>query len=373
MKTIICILTTVHPPFDTRIFHKQAKTLVKAGYDVTLIAQHDKDEVVDGVKIIALPRSRNRLQRMIGLGFKAFRLALKQKAEIYHFHDPELLPWGWLLKLVTKSKVIYDVHEDYPEAILSRQWLPQFTRKPIARLFNIGEKVIAKRLDYVIVATDHIKTNFKGANTISVKNYPLGDDLPLKASKREESRDSYILIYAGSLSEEYGVKEMVQALECLSVNQNVSLRLLGKFNEKKFEQEICNLPGFMKVEYLGWCNRGEVMKNLIEADIGLAYNHPVPRLKVAISTKLLEYMSVGLPVIAPNYPLWKDIIEGNDCGIVVEPVNPAALAKAIEYLLRNPELRRRMGENGRRAFLEKYNWKTESKKLLDVYSELLGG
>ena len=369
----ICILSTAHSAFDDRIFHKEAKALVQAGYDVTLIAQHDGDEAVDGVKIIALPEPRNRFSRMFLLAWKAFRLALKQKAEIYHFHDPEVLPWGALLKLVTRAKVIYDVHEDYPEAILSRHWLPKPLRRPIASLFNILEKLLAKRLDCMITATDYIKANFREANVISVKNYPLGDDLPPKCDIQGRSQSRYVLVYAGSLSEEYGVKEIVQALEFLNIDRNVSLRLLGTFNKKSFKQEVYNLPGFLKVNYLGWCNRSEVIKNMMQADIGLAYDHPVPRLKVAISTKLLEYMSVGLPVIAPNYPLWKDIIEGNDCGVVVEPVNSAALAKAIEYLLKNPELRRRMGENGRRAFLEKYNWKTESKKLLDVYSELLGG
>jgi len=373
MKATVCIITTVHPPFDTRIFHKQAKTLVKAGYDVILIAQHDKNEIVDGVKIIALPRPQNRFQRMLELDFKAFQFGLRQKADIYHFHDPEFLLWGWLLRVITKAKVVYDVHEDYPKAILSRYWLPKPLRRPIASLFDILEKLLAKQFDCIITATDHIKTNFRGANTISVKNYPLRDDLSLKDGNREGQQDCYILIYAGSLSGEYGVKEMVQALEFLDIDRNVSLRLLGKFNEKKFEQEIRRLPGYKKAEYLGWCNRDEVLKNMMEADIGLTYDHPLPRFKVGISTKLLEYMSVGLPVITPNYPLWKEIVEGNDCGIVVEPLNPKALAKAIEYLLKNPELRKMMGENGRRAFLENYNWETESRKFLDVYSKLLGG
>ena len=96
MNKKVCILTSVHTPFDTRIFHKQAKSLLKAGYDVTLIAQHDKDELVGGIRMVALPKPKNRLWRMLGT-WRVFKLALKQKAEIYHFHDPELLPWGWLL------------------------------------------------------------------------------------------------------------------------------------------------------------------------------------------------------------------------------------------------------------------------------------
>ncbi len=99
----VCILTSVHSLFDIRIFHKQAKTLAKAGYDVTLIVQHTRDEVIEGIKVIALPKPKNRFHRMIGLVFRVFRLALTQKADVYHFHDPELLPVGVLLRLFVMS------------------------------------------------------------------------------------------------------------------------------------------------------------------------------------------------------------------------------------------------------------------------------
>ena len=113
MNKKVCILTSVHTPFDTRIFHKQAKSLLKAGYDVTLIAQHDRDELVGGIRIIALPKPKNRLRRMLGT-WRVCKLAFKQKAEIYHLHDPELLQIGLLSKILGK-KVIYDVYEEYPK------------------------------------------------------------------------------------------------------------------------------------------------------------------------------------------------------------------------------------------------------------------
>ena len=141
MNNKVCILTSVHTPFDTRIFHKQAKSLLKAGYDVTLIAQHDKDEVVDEVKILALSKPRNRLWRMLGT-WRIFKLAYRQKADVYHFHDPELLPMGLFLKLLKKGKVIYDVHEDYPKAILTKSWLPSMVRRPVSSVFTFLEKSV---------------------------------------------------------------------------------------------------------------------------------------------------------------------------------------------------------------------------------------
>ena len=165
-------LTTVHPPFDTRIFYREAKTLARAGYEVVLIAQHDKDELVEGIKIIALPKPRNRLARILGLTWLAFRLALRQRAEIYHFHDPELLPIGVMLKLFTRARVIYDVHEDVPEQILTKYWIPVPLRRPLAVVFNAFEKLLARAVDAVVVATEGIAKKFLRLRPVVVHNYP---------------------------------------------------------------------------------------------------------------------------------------------------------------------------------------------------------
>jgi len=363
-------LTTVHPPFDTRIFHKEAKTLAQAGYEVVLIAQHERSEVVDGVKIVALPRPGNRFARIFGLTWRAFRLALYQRADVYHFHDPELLPIGVLLKLFTGAKVIYDVHEDVPQQILTKYWIPAPLRCPVSGVFNAVENLLARAVDAVVVATEGIAEKFARFKPVVVHNYPNLEMLPNPSTRRKEGEEK-VLVYVGGISKLRGAIEIVRALEYLNPTWNVRLDLIGKFEPPELEQELMLLPGYRRVRFLGWMQPEDVYAHLAKADIGLVCLHPEPRFTVAWPVKFFEYMAAGLPVVASNFPLWKEIVEGNRCGITVDPLDPKAIAQAIEYLLTHPEEARQMGENGRRAVVEKYNWGQEKEKLLNLYEELL--
>lgn len=363
-------LTTVHPVFDTRIFYKEAETLARAGYEVILIAQHDKNEVVDEVKIIPLPKPKNRFIRIFALTWRAFFLALRQRAVIHHFHDPELLPIGLLLKLFTRAKVIYDVHENVPEQILTKYWIPARLRRPVAAICNIIEQCIAGRLDAVVTATEGIAEKFWKLNPVVVHNYP---DLEMlaNASRIPEEKREKVLVYTGLISRLRGAFEMVRALEYLDHIDNLRLDLIGKFDPPSLEKELQKMLGYRRVHFIGWLQPTQVYKRLKEADIGLVCLHPEPRFIDALPVKLFEYMGVGLPVVASNFPLWRKIVEENQCGICVNPLDPQEIARAIEYLVTHPGVAREMGERGRRAVEEKYNWEREAEKLCALYKELL--
>jgi len=376
MPLRVCILTTVHPPFDTRIFYKQAKTLVRAGYNVTLIAQHDKNEVVDGVKIIALPKPRNRFTRILGLTWRAFRLVLCQHADVYHFHDPELLPVGIFLKLFTNAKVIYDVHEDYPKMIRVKYWIPKLFRQLAAFLFERIEVRGARALDRIVTVNEVIGGRFGHNKVVLLKNYPLlalsKEVLRPKAARTSNSPKSIKLTYVGGLTRARGIKEIVEAVGALAENLNIQLDLIGKFTDRSFEGEVSKLSGFRKTRLVGWVPHFKVWEYLQAADIGLMCLHPVGDYTYGLPVKLFEYMATGLPVIASNFPLWENFFKEHGCGLAVDPFNPEEIAAAIEYLVRNPVLRERMGDNGRRAVLEKYNWESEGQKLLALYAGLIG-
>src|SRR4030042_4514420 len=159
MQIKVCHLSSGHSVFDGRIFHKEAKTLAKAGYEVILIAQHDKEEVVDGVRIVPLPKTKSRFKRMTTIVWKLFRLALREKADVYHFYEPQLIPTGIILKLFKRAYVIYDVHEDH-RLILVKHYIPKWLRKPVSWIVNRIESFSARRFDAVVTPTQPITERF---------------------------------------------------------------------------------------------------------------------------------------------------------------------------------------------------------------------
>lgn len=366
MKKIIHI-TTFHTPFDTRIFHRECKTLYRAGYDVSLVTHHTHDEVIEGIKILSLPkRSNNRLRRIFLRLWKAFNIARAEKADIYHFHDPEFLILGLLLKLFTKGKVIYDVHEDEPKRILEMDLIPPTFRRFMSKIYNFYEKWASKHYDSIITATEGIAENFQSLNPFVIHNYPDLCMLP-KQKKPKNRTDGNNLIYIGGITKHRGAFEMIRALENIEPITNIHLTLVGPMSPANFESELINLPSYHSVKWhdrLPWVDAWNMTYGM---KAGLLIFHPIPNHIQALPNKMFEYMMCGLPVVASNFPLWKEIIEVNKCGICVNPLDIDEISNAIVYILTHPEEARIMGENGRTAVREKYNWDIEGEKLCLLY------
>ncbi|MGI6555346.1 MAG: glycosyltransferase family 4 protein [Bacillota bacterium] len=362
----LCHLTSVHPQTDTRIFYKECKTIAAAGYDVSLIVQHKKDEVMEGIQIFGLAKSDNRKERMTKTAREVYERALYDNADIYHFHDPELIPVALKLKRKGK-KVIYDVHEDVPRQILSKHWIAAPLRKPLSWTIERIENYAAKKFDYIITATPFIKERFLrlNKNAIDINNYPILSELHVPNVNWDEKEK--LVCYVGGIGQVRGIYEIVEAIGMTKY----SLLLAGTFSSKAEYDSASNKSGWAKVIELGYLNRDEVRGVLSKSMAGLVVLHPIPNYIDALPVKMFEYMSAGIPVIASNFPLWKEIIEGNNCGICVDPLNAREIADAINRIMDNPYQAQKMGENGRKAVEEKYNWEKEGKKLIKIYEELL--
>ena len=367
MNKKICILTSVHSVFDTRIFYKETKTLTNAGYDITLIAQHNKNETVDGVKIVALPKPKNRLERFFKLDYLIYKKALQQKADIYHFHDPELIPWTIILKLRTKSKIIYDIHENVFGQILSKKWINPIFRYIISYIYKFFEKVFCSIFDHNIIAGDDIKIKTK--NQTVIKNYPFRNLINFNNIEKDHSK----FIYIGAIGDERCIKEIIESLNYLK--KSIKLLIIGNYNNKNYAEELKKMAKKQQKHQITFSDQmpyKKVLSFLKSCIAGFILLKPTSNNITAVSrnNKLYEYMSCTTAVIASDFPLWKEFIEKNKCGICVDPLSPKEIAKAIDYLIEHPDEAKKMGENGRKAVLEKYNWENESKKLLNIYEEL---
>jgi len=246
----------------------------KAGYDVTIIAQHHKDEIVDGLRILSLKRTRNRLKRIICLTFKAFNMARKMKSDIYHFHDPEFIPFGLLLKLIGK-RVIYDVHENVQLDILSKDWISFWLRKPVSKVVELIETLGSLTFNTIIAATPNIAQKFEKHKTMIVQNFPIAAENVLKKVDSCK-KNPPVIAYVGDITIIRGIKQMLQAVTLITNRHRVRLVLAGSFNPPELETEVKKMAGWEHVEYVGWQTKKEVARILRKAYMGIILFHPVP-------------------------------------------------------------------------------------------------
>ena len=362
------IFTTVHRGTDDRIFHKEAKTLAKAGHEVVLFGTAPQDSFADGVRIRAVAKASSRLTRLAA-SFRILRRILDERGDIYHFHDPELIPAGLILRLLGK-KVIYDVHEDYPKDILGKPYLPRWLRPLLSAAVRPVESWAAGRMSAVVTATDAIQKRFPGSAVLH--NYPILDYLCRShgggaAAKSEKP----FVLYCGTISPILGALEMVKGAECASQRYPVQLRLLGFFEDEAIRSEILRSIASGTVDYRGIVPMQEVYSNFVGAVAGLVLYHPYPNHIEAMPNKIFECMACGVPLIASDFPLWRKIIYDQGCGLVVNPLDVQEIANAIIYLVQNRAEAEKMGRKGIELAQTKYNWEKESCRLLRVYRRLM--
>ncbi len=371
-KTSVCHFTSVHIPFDTRIFHKECKSLAAAGYEVHLVARHDKDETVDGIHIHAVSRRTGKLKRMLLTVLDVYRAALRTSAGIYHFHDPELMPAGLMLKLRGK-KVVADIHEDYPDYIRTKEYIPLYLRIPAAWAVGILEWFSARFFDGIIVVTPKIYDRFIKLNkhTVTVHNFPIIEEFDGADDPDEPRPKSDTVAYIGNITRDRGIVEMVRAIGALRKHVNATLVIGGSFAPASLEEEVRALPEFAYVDYHGFLTRAEVAGVLASARAGLAVPQPYSHNKFGYMNKLFEYMSAGIPIVAADFQQWRPIVEGSTCGLLVDSLDPDAIAGAIRYLFDHPDEAARMGKNGKAAVKKTYNWENEKAVLLTLYETIL--
>lgn len=362
-------VSSAHRASDGRIAEKEAVALSAAGYDVTVLALKRAEGTVlpEGPRFIeyGVPGSRARrflLRLPWLLGY-----CLQHRFDVYHLHDPDLILVGVVLKLFG-HRVVYDVHESYPMVILDRQWIPAFLRPGLSRLWRVMECAFVRWADLTVTAHITVAEQYDGGRVVTLHNYPIVRDLANESTPALAERPWRVL-HHGDLTEQRGLFTMVEAMGKVALEPAPELRLGGSLPQN-LKARLEAMPGMARSAYLGWLNKEQLAEELSQARAGLVLLHPTHNYRVIRPNKLYEYMAAGLPVVASDFPHWREVVGPSDCGLLVDPLDTAAIARAIEYLLTHPEEATAMGARGRAAVLAQYNWQAEKAKLVAAYEAL---
>ncbi len=366
----VCHMTSAHQPEDGRIFRKECVSLAKAGYEVYLVERgetYDKNGVhIVGIGVV----TGGRLERMLRVSRRIYEKALEIDADVYHFHDPELLPYGLKLKKRGK-KVIFDSHEKYTDLMRDKPYLPRWSMGLVAGIYGAYERYVLRRIDgLVFPCLKDGKHPFEGLcrHITTVNNVPLKEEL---YDRYDPSVPKYerSVCHIGSLSHNRGITHLVKAAGAAGCTAYLG----GPFSPPEYQGSLEALPEFSHVRYLGVLNREQVLDTLQRCWIGMATLLNVGQYNQYdnLATKVYEYMSLGLPVVLTRSPYNERVMAQYRFGVCVDPENVEETAGAISYLLDHPEEARQMGENGRRAVREAFSWQTEERKLLEFYQEIL--
>jgi glycosyltransferase involved in cell wall biosynthesis len=361
-------LSTVHPAHDVRIALKESAALAGAGYSVVLLAPAANRAMPGGVCGVPLRPVGSRLRRATLGQLRAGLAALHERAAAYHFHDPELIPLGLLLKLLGR-RVIYDVHEDLPRQLRVKTWLPAPLRCALAPLVDGLERGAALCFDGVVAATDTIAERFPRNKTVVVRNLVNLDEFPEPADGFGAERPP-IAAYIGGISIARGLEQMLAAVDGVQQEVQAKLVLAGPVQGDVAEKALADADP-EQVEYRGQLDRTGVRALLSEARVGLVLLHPVPSYMESLPVKLFEYMAAGLPIIASDFPAWRQLLKDVDCVRWVDPHDAEAVARELAWLFTHPAEADAMGRRGRQAVEERYNWQQEKAVLLNFYRDLL--
>jgi glycosyltransferase involved in cell wall biosynthesis len=374
MQMRICHMTTVHPAKDARIFYRMSRALAERGYAVTLIAPESSEDALVRMSTWNTQLERSGRTKRFAL---ALRAAVAERADIYHFHDPELIPLGLALKVLRPSAaVVYDVHEDYPAMMRVKYWIPTPLRPLIAQAAYLANTAAGVCLDGIVVADPHVQQDFQHValhKSIVYYNFPtLSLFTPVPAAPAVAQAD---LVYIGGMSDRAGMFVLLDALALLA-KQGItpSVRLAGYTDGDAglaaIQQGIRTRGLSVQVELHGRMPHTQVPAWIRSGRIGLVTLQPIAKFLKNIPTKLFEYWACGLPVIASDLPPIRPFLRNGKNGLLFAPTSAEDLARVIVWLMRHPYEAKAMGQYGQGQVAKEWNNDRQIDDLIGLYEQI---
>ncbi len=370
----ICHITSMHEWNDDRIYERACRMLVRLGHQVTLIATADEDRDENGVQLLSI-RQRSGWKRRVFSSREAYQRALALDADIFHFHDPDLMPW--MNRLAAKGrKVVMDVHENY-EARFYMWGLPGFLARLGAWIFRKYELDSVKSYAGLVPVSGSVKRLFDGKerDCAIVQNVPAPENLE-DMDLSFEKEEAIVVYTSGTHSNARNCMETVEAMpEVLRVFPNTIFRFVGRYEPADFKQELERRAIELKVndnlELLDMLPWKENFKRTAQAQIGCVFYEDNPNNRVTIPNRLFEYMYCKLAVIGHDFTELRSIITESNCGVLVDSSNSKNIASKLIELIENPILLNDYGLNGHLSISRKYNFKSQCNNMVQLYERIL--
>lgn len=369
-RPAVCQLTTRHAITDNRILNLMAETLSGAGYESAVVGPHDQNFYYKNVQMIACPvinRNRSKCFRLT-VPWRLFWFALRNKKYIVcAIHDPDMLKIGLLLKLFGK-RVVYDIHDDYEEAMKTH--LSRFGKCPASlgsKLWWLYERTVAHIFDGITVADRHVEKKFAWKDAVVLGNSPPLNFTEVADTTKEKT---FNMVYVGAVTRARGIPAVLDALKLLPYN-DIHFDIVGNCTDDRIRHQMESDGRVMFHGRIAWTQLHTFYQ---KSHLGVALYQPIPLFYYCPgenAVKIQEYMAAGMAVITSDFPGLTKFVEGQEIGLCVKPDDPRAIAEKIETLYKDREIVKKLGQNGRRAFEQKYNWDLHKHKLVDLYKKIL--
>ena len=355
------------------------------GFEVSHLCPQSGDEPIGkwsrgGVEIVTYPRRDGLIGRIQQL-FKLYGMARGLDADAYHCNEVDSWVIGAALKLTRKKYCVVDIHEDYPSTV-SEGRLPKFLRPIAAMGVRILYRALIPLTDKIVVAKKSVMPDFKAASEkiVIVQNFSplsaLASNANTPTLPQKRHKKPITIVHLGLFSKLRGWPQLLAALEMMGdtvTEYDVRLEIIGMINDGS-EQDFWAKCDLLKIRdratVRNWMPFEEAFALLQKSDIGVVLFQPGIRNHIfALPHKMFDYMLARLPILIPDCALEiRDIVEDNECGLLVDSGDPASIASALTQLIKSPEQRAQMGARGRQAVMDKFNWEAEAKKLVELYS-----